>query len=364
MKGERGEYSLRTVVMYYINPNVNNLNRIFDQNSREGFLRLDLNENPGGLPAEFIKKTLSDIDTEFVAKYPETEEQQAIIAKHAGVKPENICLTNGSTEAIRHTIEAYTRPGGKIVSVTPAYAMYEVYANMYGRVHVPVPYKKGFKMDANDILDHLSDDVDMVVIQNPNNPIGDTFTTDEVQKIIDKAREHEIFVLIDEAYYYFNPTTLVDFAIKYDHVILTRTFSKLFSLAGARLGYAIGQKEEISMIQKLCSPHNVNAFALKFATEIIETPGMIDNLVSIANEGKTYLIDSLRENGYFVNESNGNFVFIETKTDAAKVVEALKDRKILTKFYKLEDEKKYLRVTIGSKELMSQFLKELFEVDK
>ena len=350
--------------MYYINPDVENLNRIFDQNSREGFLRLDLNENPGGLPLDFIKKSLKSVDTEFVAKYPETEREQAIIAEHAGVSPENICMTNGSTEAIRHTIEAYTRPGGKIVSVTPAYAMYEVYSKMYGRVHVPVPYKKGFKMDVDDIIACMNDDVDMVVIQNPNNPIGDTFTIDEVQRIVDKARAHEIFVLIDEAYYYFNPTTLVDFAIKYDHVILTRTFSKLFSLAGARLGYAIGQKEEISMIQKMCSPHNVNAFSLKFATDIIKTPGMVDELVNIAKEGKAYLISTLKAKGYFVNDSNGNFVFIKTNNDAKDIVEELRKRKILVKFYCLEDGKKYLRVTIGAKELMEKFLKEFFDIDK
>lgn len=350
--------------MYYINPNVETLNRIFDQNSRANYLRLDLNENPGGLPIEFIRNSLGNIDEEFVSKYPETKEAQEIIAEFSGVLPENICLTNGSTEAIRHTIEAYTRPNGKIVSVTPAYAMYEVYANMYGRCHIPVPYKEGFSMNIDEILSHLNRDVDLVVIQNPNNPIGNAFSKEDMQKVIDVAKEYEIFVLIDEAYYYFNPVTFVDFAVKYDHVILTRTFSKLFSLAGARLGYAIGQPEEISMIQKLCSPHNVNAFSLKLATDIIQTPGMVDSLVNIAKDGKSYLENQLRKEDYFVNDSSGNFVFIETKNDADKIVKELKNRNILVKCYHLEDGKAYLRVTIGAREIMEKFLHEFFAIDK
>ena len=99
--------------MYYLNENVRTLNRIFDQNARNGYLRMDLNENPGGLPEEFVKEVLSKVTPELVAKYPEQKEFTEKLGKFIGAELNQICLTNGSAEAIRYVIEAYTRPNGK-----------------------------------------------------------------------------------------------------------------------------------------------------------------------------------------------------------------------------------------------------------
>ena len=126
--------------MYYVNPNLVNLKRIVYQNNRKEYLRLDLNENPGGLPQEFINKVLSNITPEFVSQYPETLEFETCLAKFLGVEHDNLCIVNGSSEGIRHIIEAFSAPGGKIVGAVPSYAMYQVYAEMYGREFVEVHY--------------------------------------------------------------------------------------------------------------------------------------------------------------------------------------------------------------------------------
>ncbi|MDE6659244.1 MAG: histidinol-phosphate aminotransferase family protein [Eubacterium sp.] len=350
--------------MYYINENTLNLNRIFDQNSREGYLRFDLNENPVGLPLDFIKKVLSDVDQEFIAKYPETEEFQQFLADFINVNPNQICLTNGSAEAIRHIFEVYSRPNGKIVSVAPSYAMYEVYANMYGRQHVGVPYDENFKISVDKIVDAIDDETDIVVILNPNNPVGDVYSYEDAEKIILAAQAHEATVLIDEAYFYFYPNTFMSFVDKYEHVILTRTFSKLFSLAGCRLGYCVGRPEDIALVQKMCTPHNVNAFGIKFAHTIMKTEGMLDELIKMQIEGKQHLVDTLRAEGYNVNALEGNFVFIETKTDAGEVTKKLKENKVLVKYYANSDYDKYIRVSTGTKEIMDEFIKNLLSVDK
>lgn len=350
--------------MYYVNEDVKQLNRIFDQNLREGYLRMDLNENPVGLPQDFINRVLSNITPEFVAKYPETEPFQRFLAEYLGISRDEICLTNGSAEAIRHIFECYSRPGGKIVSVSPSYAMYEIFAKMYGRIHVPVPYKDEFKVDIEDILAAIDDDVDIVVVLNPNNPVGDVHSEEDMQRIINKAKKHEVTVLIDEAYYYFYPHTFEHFALENDHVFLTRTFSKVFSLAGCRLGYLIGKKEGVQLVQKLCTPHNVNAFSMKFAHTILSTPGMIDELVNIQLEGRNYLIDTLRDKGYNVASSKGNFVFIETKTDAGEVAKKLKENRILVKYYPNSKYSKFIRVSIGEKSIIEKFLNVFYAIDK
>ena len=181
--------------MYYLNEHLVGLTRIFGQNSRDNYIRMDLNENPGGLPEDFIDKVLSTITPESISKYPEQLAFTQKLGKFIGAEVEQICLTNGSAEAVRHVIEAYSRPGGKIVSVTPSYAMYEVYANMYGRQHIPVHYNEDLTFDVNNIIAQIKPDVDLLVVLNPNNPVGDVYTLEEMDRIIAAAKPIIISIL-------------------------------------------------------------------------------------------------------------------------------------------------------------------------
>ena len=220
--------------MYVLDPNLASLNRIFDQNKREGYLRLDLNENPGGLPQEFIDKVLADIDPEFVSQYPETLEFTQVLADYLGTDIEHLCLVNGSSEGIRQIMEAFTLPGGRIVGVTPSYAMFEVYAQMYGRNFVPVTYTEDLKMPVDRILDALTPETQLLILVQPNNPLGNVYSEEDFERLLAAADENEITVLVDEAYHYFYPGTFIKTALSREHVFVTRTFSKLFSLAGCR----------------------------------------------------------------------------------------------------------------------------------
>lgn len=352
--------------MYYINDDLVKLNRIFDQNLREDYLRLDLNENPGGLSEDFISEVLSKVTPQFVSQYPETLPFTETLAGYLGVDINNICLVNGSAEGVRQIIEAFSSPGGKILGVTPSYAMYEVYAKMYGREFVPIHYTDDLTMPVQKILDAMSDDIELLVILNPNNPIGNTYTYEEMDQIVEKAKQNEITIMIDEAYYYFYPNSFLKYAVENKHVLLTRTFSKLFSLAGARLGYVVGQPEEVALVQKLCTPHNVNAFAMLFAKAILEKDGMIEELVKKQLEGKAHLVHKLQSKGYTVNDQEGNFVFIKSKTDPKKVMHRLKEEKmILVKTYSgIGSMGECLRVSTGESHLMDRFIDALIEVDE
>ncbi|WP_296689659.1 pyridoxal phosphate-dependent aminotransferase [Treponema sp. UBA6852] len=351
--------------MYYLDKNIKNLDRIFDQNSREGYLRLDLNENPEGLPQDFINKVLKDITPEFVAKYPETLDFTQILADYLNTDIDHICLTNGSSEGIRQIIEAFTSPNGRIVGVTPTYAMFEVYPKMYGRNFIPVKYADDLRMPVENILKELTPETELLILLNPNNPMGNAYSEIEFQRIIDSAKQNEITVLIDEAYMYFYPNSFINYALTNGHIFVTRTFSKLFSLAGCRLGYVVGWPEGIKMVQKLCTPHNVNAFAMKFAKEIIKTPRMIDDLILHYKEGKEFLIKSLKEHEYSFNAKEGNFIFIKPKTDAYALVKRMKNEEsILIKTYSgIGKLGTCLRVTTGGIKPMKRFLEALYKLD-
>ena len=352
--------------MYYLNDNIRDLVRIFDQNERKDYLRLDLNENPGGLPQNFINSVLSDITPQFVAQYPETLHFTEVLAKHLNTDIRHICLVNGSSEGIRYIIQAFTSENGRIVGVVPSYFMFQIYSEMYGRNFVKVPYKEDLSMDVNDIIDCLTEDTQLLVLLNPNNPMGNVYSNDEFETIMKVCREKEITVLIDEAYHYFYPKTFIKYALSERHILVTRTFSKLFSMAGCRLGYVVGHPEEVKMVQKFCTPHNTNAFAMKFAEEVLETPGVLDTLISSFNSGRKYLIDTLDENGYRHKGEAGNFIFIEPKTDAQKIVDRMKkEKKILIKAYPDVGEfGNCLRVSIGEQCYMKSFMDALLELDK
>lgn len=353
--------------MYYINPNIINLERIVYQENRKNYLRLDLNENPGGLPAEFIDDTLKDITPEFVSQYPETKEFVNCLSKFLNVKENSICLVNGSSEGIRYIVEAFTSPGGKIVGVVPSYAMYQVYAEMYGRQFIEVHYNQDLSISADQIIERLSPDIELLILLNPNNPIGNVYSNKEFEKIIDAAEKFQITILVDEAYMYFYDNTFIDYAIKKPHILITRTFSKLFSLGSGRLGYVVGQPFEIKMISNLCTPHNTNAYAMLLAQRIIETPGMLDRMIEGQRKGKQYIIEKLNENQYVLNAKEGNFIFIKPKyIDAAEIVEQMKEKKkILIKSYDgIGDMGKCLRVTTGEVKYMEEFLEALLDIDR
>lgn len=351
--------------MYYSNPKIAALYRIFDQNERKNYLRLDLNENPGGLPQKFINEVLMDVNPRFVSQYPETLHFTEVLAKHLNTDISHLCLVNGSAEGIRYIIQAFTSENGRIVGVVPSYFMFQVYSEMYGRNFVKVPYNDDLSMDVNNIINQMTENTQLLILLNPNNPMGNTYTEDEFEKIMICARKKQITVLVDEAYHYFYPKTFIKYALNEEHVFITRTFSKLFSLAGCRLGYVVGWPEGVKLVQKLCTPHNTNAFAMKFAEAILTTPGVLDDLINKFNEGRSFLVQELDKNGYRHKGEAGNFIFIQPRTEASVIVDKMKsEKKILIKVYPSVGELgDCLRVSIGEKKYMKVFMDALLELD-
>lgn len=352
--------------MYYINPDIESLHRIFDQNQRHGYLRLDLNENPNGLPEEFVTDVLKDIDSEFVSQYPETAPFTQTLATFLGVDPSNLCLVNGSAEGIRYIIQAFTSINGRIVGVVPSYFMFQVYSEMYHREFVKVPYNDDLTMDVAHIINALTDDTELLILLNPNNPMGNTYSDKEFKLILAAAEAHHITILIDEAYHYYYPKTFINYALSKEHIFVTRTFSKLFSLAGCRLGYVVGRPDGIKIVQKLCTPHNTNAFAMRFAEAIIKHPLILDKLIADFAEGRSHLVSLLDKNSYLHQGEAGNFIFIKPHTDADVIVKRMKDEKrILIKSYanvgKLGN---CLRISIGNKATMQTFFDALIDIDR
>ena len=351
--------------MYWLDHNVENLVRIFDQNERKDFLRLDLNENPGGLPREFVESVLAEVTPQMVAQYPETLHFTQVLADYIGTDITNICITNGSAEAIRYVIQAFTASNGRIVGVVPSYFMFQVYSEMYGRNFVKVPYNDDLTISIDNIERELTDDTQMLILLNPNNPMGNVYSDEEFERLFKTCQEKEITLLIDEAYHYFYPNTFLKYALNEENVVLLRTFSKLFSIAACRLGVVISNPQIIHYVKNAKLTFDANAIALLFAERILDHPEMIEQLIETEKEGKAYTLAELTKHGYETRDCRGNFIFVTPKHQATEVAQKLEtEKKILVKSYGNEMLKKYLRISVGSKDAMERFLTAFFEIDE
>lgn len=349
---------------YYVNENVKNTLRIFPEQGRYGYKRYDLNENPEGLPADFVESVRQEITPEFLAIYPEPDRFLNKYADFIGAKYENVLTTNGSDMAIRYILETFGEPGKKVVTVAPSFEMYRVNCSLLGLVHVPVLYHEDLTIDMDEIVDAIDADTRIVVLINPNNPMGNVYTEDELRRIVAKAREMGAIVIVDEAYHYFYDKTFIPYALQEENVIVLRTFSKLMSLAACRLGVIISNPELIHYVKNLRLTFEANSVALLFAERLLDQPEIIDALIRSEKEGKAYTLETLRARDYWCRDCTGNFIFVETRHDPHLVAQRLKDeKKVLVHTFGNELLKKYLRISIGSRKAMEVFLEAFLEVD-
>ena len=323
-----------------------------------------MNENPEGLPLDFFDKVMEGITPDYVAMYPEMTSLIEMLSSYLRCEPSNICLTNGSDDAIRLMFEVFGEPGKKVVSVTPSFEMYSVYMKMYGMIHSPIPFDDSFNVQSIDVLNSIDSDTSIVILLNPNSPIGATWTESEMITIIKKAQENHAIVVIDEAYYYFSSNTFINYMREYDNVIVFRTFSKMLSIAGARIGYVVSNEKRIAEFKKACSTYPVNSFAIRFAEKILEHPQIIDDLTVKERQGREYLLGQLEKYKYEYHFNQGNYVLIKSNKEPSFLFEELKKKRVLIKTYQAPLLDKWIRITTGSKEIMQIFWKHFIEVDR
>lgn len=349
---------------FYVNNNIKSTPRVFPIQGRKEYHRYDANENPEGLPHDFVDSVIQELTPEYLAMYPEPERLIKKYADYLGVDKENVYCTNGSDHGIRVLLETFGEPGKEVVTVSPSFEIYWVCCSLLGLKHKPVPYCDDFTLPVGKILDAITTNTRIVVLLNPNSPIGNLYSDDEVKQVIDKSKEVGAVVIIDEAYHYFYDKTFLPFAINNKNVILLRTFSKLMSIAGCRVGMVIGDKELIHWVRNSRLAYEVNSVGLLFAERILERPDIIENLTRKEKEGKSYLVGKLEEKKYWYMDCHGNYVLVKPKHDAHIITKRLaEEKKVLVHPYGNAMLKDLIRVTVGSVDAMKIFVNAFLEID-
>lgn len=349
---------------YYVNGNIKNTMRIFPNQNRYRYWRYDMNENPEGLPKEFVDSVLKEITPEFLATYPEPDRFLQKYAAFLGVNFDNVLVVNGSDMAIRYLLETFGEQGKEVVTVTPSFEMYRVNCALLGLKCIAVPYETDMTISIEKVLSAITRNTRIVVLLNPNNPMGNVYTEAELRSVIRCTQEVGAIVIIDEAYHYFYPNTFLSIALEHDNVVVLRTFSKLFSIAALRLGVVISNPDIIHYVKKIRLSFDANAVALLFAERIIEHPELIQHLIQTAAGGKQYALEQLSLHSYWCRDCKGNFIFIKPNNPAQQIARRLEyEKHILVHAYNNELLKEYIRVSTGSKAAMQIFLNAFFEID-
>ena len=349
----------------YINQLIGKLERKYPECNRDRVLRLDMNENPGGLPIDIVNKIKEKITPEFLATYPNKKPLINSLAMFHKVSNDNIAVTDGSEMALKYIFEVFGRPESEFLSVSPTFEMYGVYAKMYGLDHKKVNIADDFDINISYLLDKITLNTSIVALLNPNNPIGRPYTDEEFLLVAEKTKTVGSLLIIDEAYHYFYANTQVDLLKKYDHIIILRTFSKLFSIAGCRIGYALSSAKVIELINNARPTFDTNSIALLFANELINDLSVQEYLIKEELKGREYLISELKKIGYSYIYNGGNYVTIKTNLVPNVVEERLlSDKKIAVKTSRYEILRDYIRVTTGSIKYMKIFIEALKDIDK
>jgi histidinol-phosphate aminotransferase len=330
-----------------------------DGKPRSGYVRLDMNEGVHGLPGSFTRAVMSKVTSEYLASYPEYSLLRSKIARHNRIKKENVYITNGSDGAIKNIFDAFISENDRVLLTDPTFAMYPVYCRIFGAHAVSVEYKADMSFPDKKFLKHITGQVKMAVVVNPNNPTGTVVSRKILKLIIEKARFLGTLIIVDEAYFYYWDETVMDLINKYKNLVVLRTFSKLCGMASARLGYAAAHPDIIAALNKVKPTYDVNGLAALLAKNLLDNPGVITNMVKAVSAGRRYIINMLEHAGIEYRAGSANFILIKCGEAASEVIARLSSqRKILVGGpFKNDFLKGYIRVTLGDVETMKKFWK-------
>ncbi len=308
------------------------------------FIKLNTNENPfppSNFSLEAIKKEVSGK----LRRYPEAtaDTLRSVFAEQNNINKENIFIGNGSDEVFTLIFRGFIEKTGLAAFAYPSYSLYDTLAQANAVPFEKIDLNKDFSYNLNAFLEKK---YDLVIIANPNNPTGTYCSTDEIRSFLEK---YEGLLVVDEAYIDFYGGSVIELIREYDNLIVTRSFSKSYSLAGLRVGLAIAHRDIIRGFMKIKDSYNVDMLAIAGAAGALKDTKTFKYNLQMVTDNKEYLEERLKDFGFEVTPSRGNFLFVKHPDISAEALyEELKNRRILVRHFKGRWQSEYLRITVGT----------------
>ncbi|MEN7973703.1 MAG: histidinol-phosphate transaminase [Verrucomicrobiota bacterium] len=328
-----------------------------EQPRNEDIVKLNTNENPY-LPSANVQDILSMIDVSVLSRYPDPVcmELRKAIAELHGCAAGNVFVGNGSDEVLALCIRAFVERDGAVGYFDPSYSLYPILADIEDVEKRPVLLDASFGWQMPE--DYSAS---LFFLTNPNAPTSLKFSKANVEPFVQDLGG---VVLIDEAYADFADENCMDLALQHDNVLVARTLSKSYSLAGIRLGYCVGNAELIGAMYKIKDSYNVNYLSQEIArVAILDQDTMTANVQAIV-ETRRLVAEKLSELGFEVADSQTNFLWVKPPGIMSKALfEALRKKNIIVRYFGNDERTKdYLRITIGTAPEMFRFLDTVEEI--
>lgn len=327
------------------------------------YVKLNTNESPFP-PAPAVLEAVNAAEINRLNLYPDPEGKalRETLAKHYGVKMENIFLANGSDELLNFFFMAFCDEEKPVAFPSVSYGFYPVYACLYRLPYTEIPLREDFRLEPSDYCGIGKN----IVIANPNAPTGRVISVPEIEEIVRTNPDH--VVMIDEAYIDFGGESCLPLVDKYENLLVCQTFSKFRSLAGGRLGFAIGSPALIEDLDKMkysTNSYNINRLTMAAAIATIENDEYYVNNSKKIQENRAYTVSELEKLGFETLPSKANFIFTRCKTiDGGTIYRSLKAKGVLVRHWYKPVIADWCRVTIGSREQMDVFLAKVREILK
>ena len=308
------------------------------------FIKLNTNENPFP-PFPGVLKAINDNLNEGLRRYPDPKagNLRKIFAEQNDLKPENVFVGNGSDEIFTLIFRGFIETTDIAAFPYPSYSLYDTLAQGNGIKYEKINLDSHMKLDLEKFLEKK---YKMVIISNPNNPTGTFFEHKEIENFI---KQYTGLLVVDEAYIDFYGGSSIDLIKKFDNIIITRSFSKSYSLAGLRVGLAIACEDIINGLHKLKDSYNVDTLALAGAAAALLDTKSFNYNISMLRSNKEYLEDMLSNMGFETVPSKANFIFTRHKDIQAETLyEKLKEQKILVRHFSGPIQSDYVRISIGT----------------
>jgi histidinol-phosphate aminotransferase len=326
-------------------------------------IKLASNENPLGPSPKAVRAIIDDLKN--LNRYPDGNSYylKESLSKHLGVETENIFIGLGSNEVLDIVSRAYLRPGKNAVYSEKSFAVYPIVVQLSGAEHKVVKVKNNYYIDLNAHIEAIDENTSVVFLANPNNPTGTAFSKEEFELFL-KNFPDDVLLVLDEAYYEyavgagFNIENGIEYIYE-KNIIVTRTFSKIYGLAGLRLGYAVAKKEIIDDLNRIRQPFNVTRPAQVAGVAALDDKMFLKQSQVVNEEGKKYLYDQFEKLGLDYVPTYANFILVKVGFPSREVFNRLLKKGIIVRAMDSYGFPDHIRVTIGTMKENIAFIKNL-----
>jgi len=332
-----------------------------EQPKDKKYIKLNTNENPYP-PSPKVIQAIEKVANSDLKLYPDPEVDclRTTIANYYGLKKDEIFVGNGSDEVLGFSFMAFFNPGEPILFPDISYSFYKVYANLFNIDYKLASLDEAFNIPLNKFLEKNGG----IVIPNPNAPTAKYIDVESLEELI--KNNADSVVIIDEAYIDFGGESSVKLIKNYPNLLVVQTLSKSRSLAGLRVGFAMGNKElvtALNMVKNSINSYTIDRLALAGANAAFEDKDYFENTRKKIIKTRERTIKSLKEIGFKVIDSKANFIFISYPKIYAEILfKELRDKGILVRYFNDDRIDNYLRVSIGTDDEMDKFVEALKEI--